>query len=199
MKADKKLKGYQRRFKKFGRDPRALQWRNKQAAEKRYREVVAEIDFEGKTVLDVGCGFGDIIPHIESKAKNFEYTGVDLVPEFVEEARKLHPRQNFQVRDYFNDPMEQRFDVILSVGTLNGNVKDNMGYRKESIKTMFERAGEVLAFDMEGAHPQPKTSEKSNVWYADPLEIRDYCLTLTPKVILSDKYHRRNFVVVMFK
>ena len=56
-----KRESYQKTFKKYGAHPKALRWTLKKAAEIRYSELVADLDFEGKSILDIGCGFGDII------------------------------------------------------------------------------------------------------------------------------------------
>ena len=59
---------YLRRFRKYGVDPRSLKWQSRKAAEQRYKEIVSLLNLEGKDVLDVGCGFGGIIPFITSPA-----------------------------------------------------------------------------------------------------------------------------------
>ncbi len=190
---------YQKTFRKYGVGPRALRWHSKKAATQRYEQIVADIDFEGKSILDVGCGFGDIIPYISAKAKKFEYLGIDITPEFIREAKKLYPGHKFIVGDYFNKPPKENFDVVICSGALNANVRDNLDFRKKAIKTMFKHAKEVFVFNMVGRYPQPKTSSKSNVWFANPLEILEYCLGLTKKVILRHHYHSRDFTIVMFK
>lgn len=190
---------YQKSFQKYGVDPKALKWASKRAAEQRYKQIVADIDFEGKSILDVGCGFGDIIPYISAKTKKFEYLGIDITPEFIREAKKLYFGHKFMVGNYFAKPLKENFDVIICSGALNANVKDNLDFRKKAIKTMFKHVKEVFVFNMVGRYPQPKTSSKSNVWFANPLEILEYCLGLTKKVILRHHYHSRDFTIVMFK
>ena len=190
---------YQKTFRKYGVGPRALRWHSKKAATQRYEQIVADIDFEGKSILDVGCGFGDIIPYISAKAKKFEYLGIDITPEFIREAKKLYLGHKFIVGNYFAKPLKENFDIIICSGALNANVRDNLDFRKKAIKTMFKHAKEVFVFNMVGRYPQPKTSSKSNVWFANPLEILEYCLGLTKKVILRHHYHSRDFTIVMFK
>src|SRR6266852_4498513 len=51
---------YQKKFNKYGIDPKSLFWASKGAAHQRFRQMWAEIDFNGKSVLDVGCGFGEM-------------------------------------------------------------------------------------------------------------------------------------------
>jgi len=190
---------YQKNFKKYGVSPKSLKWVSKKAAEQRYEQIVADIDFEGKSMLDVGCGFGDIIPYISARTEKFEYLGIDITPEFIREAKRLYPKHKFIVGDYFDKPLKESFEVVICSGVLNANVDDNLGFRKRAIKIMFEHTREVLVFNMAGRYPQPKTSPKSNVWFADPLEILKYCLSLTKKVILRLHYHSRDFTIVMFR
>lgn len=207
---DKKIKGYQKRFKKYGDDPRALQWWSKKWAELRYKEIVADLDFKGprplgpmarrgKTILDVGCGFGDIIVHIEKKTKDIEYTGVDIVPEFIEVAKNKYPRHQFILRDYFENPLKKSFEIVISSGTLNANINSPMDYRKKAIKTIFGHASEAAAFNMAGSHPQPENKKGNRVYYADSLDILKFCITLTRKVILRHHYYKKDFTIVMFK
>jgi len=194
-----KKTNYAARYNKFGVHPKALGWHSKKAAEQRYEQIVRDINFKGKSILDVGCGFADIIPFIQKKAKNFEYTGVDIVPEFVRQAKKRNPTSKFVIRDYFENPLKKNFDVVLCVGSFNSNLKDNLNFRKKAIKTMFEYANYALIFSMAGRYPKPKTSPKSNVWFADPVEILEYCYSLTKKVVLRNHYHSRDFTIVMFR
>ena len=88
---EEKRKSYQKAFAKYGVDPRALQYISKKSAVVRYQQLIVDLNFEGKTILDVGCGFGDIISYIEKTANNFKYVGVDVVPEFIKVCKKKFP------------------------------------------------------------------------------------------------------------
>lgn len=195
----KKTRSYQKTFKKFGIHPKALQWRSEKAAELRYRELVADLDFEGKSVLDVGCGFGDIIPYIARKTNKFEYTGVDAVSEFIRVAGKKNPLHKFLIRNYFDKPLKKSFDIIISSGALNSNRERPYEFRKKAIKIMFEQVKEVVAFNMAGGHPQPINKKGYKVYYVDSLDILKFCLTLTKKVIFRHHYHSKDFTIAMFK
>jgi len=65
-------------------------------------------------VLDVGCGYG----RISQWFKDENYTGVDFVPEFFEEAGKRHPSKNFFLSNLDELPFEDKqFDwgLLISV------------------------------------------------------------------------------------
>lgn len=191
-------KQYQKRFKAFGVDPKSLSWKKLGASHQRFRQIWAEIDFNDKSVLDVGSGFGEMAKFLIKRYKGVVYTGVDIVPEFITKARELYPDLEFIKRDYLENPLDRKFDIILASGLLNSNVKNNMEYRKKAIKTMLDHCRQVFAFNMLGGHPQPKTSENLNVWYADSLEVLEYCLSLTRRVILRANYHPKDFTIFMY-
>jgi len=190
---------YQKRFSKYGFDPRALGWKTQQAAEVRYKNLIRGINFEDRGVLDVGCGFGGIIPLIKAETKNFNYTGVDLVPEFIKIAKERYPNFRFQVMDYFKRPWDKIFDIIISSGALNSNIKNPLKYRQKAIKTMFEHASELVVFNMAGGHPQHKNARKNRVYYVDSYQILKFCLSLTPKIIFRHQYRFNDFTIMMYK
>ena len=191
--------GYQKRFKRFGGRAQSLSWSHIGAAHQRFRQIWTETDFSNKSVLDVGCGFGYLGKFLTKKFDNVNYLGVDIVPEFIEKAKIRRPNLSFAVRDYLFDPMDQKFDIVVASGILNSNVPNNMDYRKNAIKTMFDHANEALVFNMLGSHPQPTQPAQKNVWYANSLEILTYCMTLTSKVIFKSHYNSKDFTIVMYK
>lgn len=194
-----KAKSYQKAFKKHKVHPKSLFWASKKAATLRYKELVVDLNLEGKTILDIGCGFGDIIPFLSKKAKDFSYTGVDIVPEFVQVAQDKYPKHQFILRDCINHPLKEKFDIVISSGTLNSNFKDPYRFRKEAIKVFFDHARESLVFNMAGSHPQPKNKQKNKVYYTDSLIILEYCFSLSSKIVFRHHYHRKDFTVTIFK
>lgn len=194
-------KHYKKRFKKHGVGPKSLSWGSRGAAHQRFRQMWAEIDFNNKSVLDVGCGFGEMARFLTKRYSNVKYSGVDIIEEFVTEASQNFPNLDFETRDYFNNPIDKKYDIVMASGTLNsdlGSKKENMKFRKSAIKVMFEHSKRICVFNMLGAHPAPETGEKSNVWYADTLEILEYCMSLTRRVILRANYHPRDFTIFMY-
>lgn len=128
-----------------------MQWHSEEAASARYEKIARSATFRGKMVLDVGCGFGDIIPFIRRESVDFYYTGVDIVPEFIEEARKKYPQGKFIQRDYFSAPLEEVFDIVICNGALSSNMgtnEENLSFRQGAIKTMFEHTKDTLKCDV---------------------------------------------------
>lgn len=195
----KSLNIYKQKFKEFGASPMALQWKSKGAAHQRFRQFWAEIDFNGKSVLDVGCGFGELGNFLTKRYKNVRYKGVDVVTEFIENGKIKYPDLTLETVDYFNHPLPENYDIIICSGALNSNLKNNLMFRKNAIKIMFDHTTNVLAFNMLGSYPQPENNKISNVWYADSMEILEYCFTLTRRVILRHHYHPKDFTIFMYR
>lgn len=206
----KSLNLYQDKFKKFGVDPKSLLWKSRGAAHQRFRQFWAEIDFTNKSVLDIGCGFGEFGKFLLKRYKNVDYTGVDIMPEFITEASKEVPCGKFFVADFLDDPSTSlgasQYDVVIASGVLNSNWParagkggQNLEYRKTAIKKMFSLTSNVVAFNMLGGHPAPENNSDSNIWYSDSLEILEYCMTLTRRVILRANYHPKDFTILMYK
>lgn len=178
---------------------KSLLWNSYASAAIRYRELVKDIDFTSKSILDVGCGFGDIIPFISNKNTSFKYTGIDLMKEFVEEAKKRYPDYKFAERNYFEHPFKKKFDVIICCGTLNSNYgRETMSFRKKAIKTMFNHCKEAVAFNMAGGASSSNKND-STIYYANSINILEYCTKLSKKVILRNNYHEKDFTIVIFK
>lgn len=197
---------YKQKFKKHGVDPKSLLWKTRGAAHQRFRQFWAEIDFNNKSVLDIGCGFGEFGKFLLKRYKGVDYTGIDVVSEFIETAKKEVPNGKFEVKN-FNDSTSKtvtyhRSDIVIASGVLNsniGNQLENLEYRKKAIKKMFSLTNDILAFNIAGCHPAPANKKNCNVWYSDSLEILEYCTSLTHRVILRANYHPRDFTIFMYK
>lgn len=210
----KSLNIYKQKFKEFGSNHKALAWKTKGAAHQRFRQFWAEIDFDNKNVLDVGCGFGEMGNFLTKRYENVTYKGVDIMPEFIENGKKIYPSLTLETADYFSRPLSEAFDVVLCSGALNSNFgsnQQNRRFRENAIKTMFDHTTNVCAFNMLGGHPAKENpparldSAKrdgeagSNIWYSDSLEILEYCMTLTRRVILRHNYHPSDFTIFLYK
>ena len=187
---------YDEAFEKYGAGPKALLWWDYRSMALRFRALVKEVPVEGKSILDAGCGLGDLLPYLYAKAPNFRYLGVDRSEKFIEVAKTRYEGHQFQVGDPFRHPIGM-FDVVLSSGVMNGNTDDWLVKRMKMIKSLWRQTGEVLAFNMAGGLKPIR--HDSLIAYADAQEIFDFCKTLSQRVILKTNYLEKDFTIVMFK
>jgi SAM-dependent methyltransferase len=191
-------KKYSQSFAQFGPTPQALKWKDYKAGAVRYRQIVADIEIEGRTILDVGCGMGDILPYLYAKSPTFSYLGIDITPELIQSAQRRYSGHEFRVGNPFEELIAEIFDVVMTSGTLNSSASQQWSEeRKKMIRTLFDLANEVLVFNMAGGVRQK--SESGGIGYADSLEVLDFCSSLTNKLLLRNHYHSKDFTVVLMK
>ncbi len=187
---------YDKSLERFGPGPKALLWWDYRSMAIRFRELVSDAPIFGKSIMDAGCGLGDLLPFLYAKSPDFRYLGVDKKTEFIEIARQRYDGHEFKVDDPFHKKIGM-FDVVLSSGVMNGNVDNWLAKRKKMIANLFDQTGEVLAFNMAGGFKPPP--DDSLIAYANPQEIFDFCKSLTPRVVLKTEYLQKDFTIVMFK
>lgn len=71
--------------------------------EAKHREILARLLPRYWSVIDVGCGYGRLVPLLPPDWKG-TYVGVDMSPAFVGAALKLHPDHAFAVADVRTPP-----------------------------------------------------------------------------------------------
>lgn len=79
------------------------------------------------SVLDVGCGYGDLHPALVSQGlAPYNYTGIDTCESFIQEAAKRYPVGFFKTKD-INDIGVMQYDHVycLGVSGLLVNTREN--------------------------------------------------------------------------
>lgn len=79
--------------------------------------VVREISWKGKIVLDAGCGTGEL-PFLIAQKGAVNVIGVDYSKEAIEVAKKTYALPNLEFRCEDIKKIKGTFDVITSLGTL---------------------------------------------------------------------------------
>lgn len=175
-------------------DPRGVHWQNSDNQQKRF-QILSQIgDLNGKSVLDVGCGFGDLYGFLVREGKSTEYSGIDIVSEFISAARRKYPNANFEEKDIFD--IEKQYDYVLASGALSFKVENHHQYYEEMIRKMFEIAKIGIAFNMLDIKNHIDDAEFASY---DSNEIASFCKTLTPKVEVITDYLPQDFTIYMYK
>jgi SAM-dependent methyltransferase len=137
------IKRYTERFHQFGYDPRTLGWSDDKIKQKLRFIALANVgDLNNKTILDIGCGFGDFYGFLKDLKINVNYIGIDIVPILLENAKKLWPSANFYEYDILNDNwLNLEADYVFASGIFNAKVQTlggNTNYIEAMINKMFE-------------------------------------------------------------
>jgi 2-polyprenyl-3-methyl-5-hydroxy-6-metoxy-1,4-benzoquinol methylase len=108
-------------------DTRYVSWLSENNQHLRYFQLIDNIDFSFNSVLDVGCGVGDLWEYL-NKVGHFnlkDYKGIDILDEMIDGAKTKfnYIKDKFEcidVFDYFDS-----HDYVVSLGTISTRVFDN--------------------------------------------------------------------------
>lgn len=160
--------------------------------------VLAEAgDLNGSSLLDVGCGHGELKNYLDERFHGFSYIGIDQMPEFIMQARSLHghrPSCYFCLADFTSEELP-RADYVFASGILCYRC-DDKNYYFSIIEKMYGAADKALAFNMLDAAKFPPHPLLTG---HDAEEVLAYCQTLSPEVKLIRGYLEDDFTVVMYK
>src|SRR4051812_25282500 len=99
----------------FG-SPKALDWTNRHTQNLRFSILEKVSSLEGSSILDVGSGLGGLFEYLSPRIKNFEYLGIDIMPEFVSFAQKKFGQKYFRQMEL--EQLKKKFDYVFASGSL---------------------------------------------------------------------------------
>lgn len=192
----KTIERYENRLEKHGVSMKTLGWRDKDQQELRFA-IISEIDdLNGKSILDVGCGFGDYYDYLRGLGLKIQYTGYDIVPKLLQSARQRHPGLRFEEKDILSDKFEDKFDYVVSSGIFNARISDNHRFIKNMLARMYELSNLGEAVNMMTNYVD---YEEDHLYYCNPENIFRYCKSLSQYVVLRHDYPLFEFTIYIYK
>jgi SAM-dependent methyltransferase len=187
---------YQDLVQKYGHDPRACDYGRPQSQEIKFRVLSEAMPVKGRSVLDVGCGFADFHRFLRDRFGEVRYSGVDVCPAMVEEARRLDPHCEVKLANILDASIRERFDLVTANGIFYLLGDEAWSTMQEIVRRMYAVAEHAVAFNSLSSWAEDKDPGE---FYADPAEVLQFCRTLTPWVVLRHDYHPRDFTIYMYK
>ncbi len=194
------IKKYTESYKKFGYSPKALGWENGRQ-EIRFKILTSFFSqFSNKTILDIGCGFGDLFQFIYKNVNvHFQYIGIDITPEFILKAQEIY--SNDSAKFIEGDFLETRIDsadIVLASGIFNHKLPsgNNLEFVEAVMTKAWNIAKEGLAFDF--------LSDKvdyrhEHTFHNSPEKILALAYNLGNNVILRNDYMPFEFALCLHK
>jgi SAM-dependent methyltransferase len=202
---------YSKRYKELGYDVKTLGWGSKEQQVYRFEQTLPALgETEGKTLIDIGCGFGDYYAFLFAENQKLEkYYGWDINPDLIEEATRIwekDPKANFETVN-ISSPVSPAVvaDKVVMLGVLNLNLEgrmDNYNYSFKLIQNAFACAGEVLVVDFLSNKLFEGYPKEDFVFYHDPAKMLEFALSLSPNVLLNHDYApipQKEFMLFLYK
>ena len=196
-------KHYANTFKNYGESPKGVDWRDSLTADIRYsqmQKLFRPISSHTK-LLDVGCGYGGFKNFLDQKRIDIIYTGIDIVQEMLDAAKKKYPNATLICEDFIEKKFLDHFEYSVCNGILTQKLEASSlemeTYVKKIIKKMFEISTIGCAFNVMTSR---SNFFSANLFYCSPAEILSYCLSeITPNVKLDHSYGLYEFTIYLYK
>jgi len=170
---------YTKKLEEFGENAKGVDWNGEEGQILRFEQLYKMIDETKKTfsINDLGCGYGAFLDYINTKHKPIDYLGIDISKKMIETAKKRFHGSRTTRFIISNKP-----DRIANYGIASGifNVKGeetNDSWQKYilgSLRTLNDTSKYGFAFNCL-THYSDKEKMRSNLFYADPCFLFDYC------------------------
>jgi SAM-dependent methyltransferase len=191
---------YAGKYQSHGVSAQAVGWQSAEKQNQRF-DVLSEVgDISGKSLLDVGCGFGDLLVNLKGRGIKAAYHGVDVMADFVEVARRRHPEAQFWSFDVGGEcpaDFKPPFDYVFASGLLGLHVGDDREYARRLLKRMFDWCRIGVAANMISTYVDYC---EDYLAYTNPEEIFAFCKkNLTWKTALRHDYMNYEFTLYLYR
>lgn len=150
--------------------------------------------FPGCSILDVGCGVGDLYGYLVDRGARFAYLGVDLAPRMIERAREKYPAGCFEVDDILEWEARPRFDLVVGISIHSDPVP-------RASEILYRILGQQFALSKVAAHASLLSAyyphNRDEVCCFWPDDVLSMGVRLTPWVSLRHDYLPHDFAVTL--
>lgn len=188
---------YNNRIEKNGVDQSVLAVGSEAHHQLRFKILSQIGDLNSKKILDLGCGFGDLYAFFNKGEYNVNYTGYDINPMMISEAKRRHPSGDFFVKDIFNQEFPT-FDYILSSTAFNLKMdyEDNYALIEKLFKKCYTHSNIGFGFDFLTSYVDYTVD---GAFYYSPEKVFSIAKKISKKVTLKHDYELYEFSIFVYK
>lgn len=201
LEVDKKisLDFYKKGFITYGEDVKTLGYGSVESQESRLR-VVSEIgDLSNKSILDVGCGFGDLYTFLHRQGIHpNRYLGIDISSELLDVARKRLPEVEFELVGILDFEATEKFDFVVACGLFGLESPNWQRLLKKQLRKLYDLCEIGVIVNFLSCYTTWVKNPASH--YADPAKIFEFVLkNLSNRVVLRHDYAANDFTIYMYR
>ena len=196
---------YHKRYLEHGVSHLTLGWGSREQQQYRFDVVLGNVAVASRSVLDIGCGFGDLLGYMDNRqVKQGCYTGLDVNTELVEDASRLYPHGTFIDKPLTEVDDSLRSDVVIMLGLMNFKQDKiaNMDYARLMVEKAFSLTGYALVVDFLSARVIDGYPKEDFVYYYEPADVLDMGLSISADVKLVHDYKpipQKEMMMILYK
>lgn len=183
---------YNSRYDQFGFDIKTLGWGGDKNRQLLRFQIALEIEHflnntPIKSVLDVGCGFGDMGIYLNSFYPDIKYIGIDINPTLIDEGLKKYPFLDLRCLDVLEHNIDGTFDLVCENGIFNYQLQneDQLAYIDKMIDKMFSLCNYGISVDFLSTYVDFK---HDGAFHMDEFEAIRLLKKQTKRIILRNDY-----------
>ena len=178
-----------------------LDWSSSFSQEARFVVLTDNVDLHGKSLLDFGCGLGDLLGYLRARHIDVDYTGVDISEKMLQQARLRQSDARFVCADLFAETKvpvfgPESFDVVFCSGAFNLNLGNNVQFLPGAVHRLLSLARKVLVFNL--LHQRAGLADSTYACY-EPADILQAIQPLDCQIQLLEDYLPNDFTVICRK
>jgi SAM-dependent methyltransferase len=198
LRPDETARWYEDKVRQYGFDHRGLGFRNRSSQEKRFEALLGLGDFNGKRVLDVGCGFADFLEFLMERGIHPVYSGLDVCEPMIQRCLERFPGDvaHFVVGDVLEFQPLEPFDFVVASGIFGLDSEGARERIRPTLERMFGwcRTGLAVNF-LSTCSPHPAEGRI----YVEPWKALEAGLALTSSARLDHSYLPNDFTLHLYK
>jgi len=195
---------YTNKITEHGVSPRGVDWKDESSQVVRFQQLLRIIGVEPFTLGDLGCGYGKLYDSLTSFQATFEYTGYDLSQDMIDAAKEKYNAVEGASFLHIKTLDElAKHDYFVESGIFNVKMSHDEqtwhSYMMETLHSMNDKSIKGFAFNALTKYSD-KAFMRSDLYYADPLYLFDYCKkNFSKDVALLHDYGLYEFTILVRK
>jgi SAM-dependent methyltransferase len=179
-----------------GSGPAVGQW-SEEGQRFRFQKLTEIADLGGSRILEIGCGIGDFYPFIVERFGDVTYTGIDIVPELIDQAAKIHTTASFRCVDVLKENLADRFDYVFLSGVFNYPFPGVHQFMYDMVSAAYSCCDKGLGFNFISSYVNQMNPKMA---YHDPHDVFRHCLEkLSRKTTIQHHYERCDVAVYVYR
>lgn len=191
---------YSNKVQQYGTQYKGVDWGSDDGQRIRFEQLLKFIDLKQKpSLIDYGCGYGALLDLLRDRKFGGKYQGYDISEAMIQEAIKSYGTYIPDLVFTCKDSELKTADYTLVSGIFNVKLETPdeqwVPYIFKTLKKIAGLSRHGFVFNALSSYT-PIDDREDDLYYADPKEIFDYCMTEFPGgVAISHDYVLSDFTV----
>lgn len=165
---------YKKTIKKYRNTHKAVGWGSRESQWRRFDTIASQIattqfNNQAVSILDVGCGLGDLYHYLKVKKCKCQYKGIDFCEDMIKSAKKSYPNGNFYHASL--DNYIETSTIVVANGVFNMKQNNQYAYLKSAISNLLRLASSQVVLTLLSHQTPIQCKQEKIFFYYDPAQI----------------------------